>query len=172
MANVQQVPSATGAAAPPAGNGAAAIPATTRVRSRPRTKPVVHLSVAERAAIGKAARAVAFRSGDGEWAPARDRRDPLELLEEQAVSRVRELVPIRCGRMLVSPFTSYRGAAYPMAADLAEVPQAIAAYLGSGDSFDRALATFAEACADRNERDYDALQEAVAAERLVAETGF
>ena len=72
---------------------------------------------------GKAARAVAPRSGQGEWEPASDRRDPVELLEEQAASRVPELVPIRYGRMLVSPFTFYRGAAYPMAADLAGAPR-------------------------------------------------
>ena len=59
----------------------------------------------------------------GEWAPASDRRDPVELLEEQAASRVPELVPIRYGRMLVSPFTFFRGAAYPMAADLAGEPR-------------------------------------------------
>ena len=82
-----------------------------------------HLSVAERAAIGKAARAIAPRSGHGEWEPAPDRRDAVELLEEQAASRVPELVPIRYGRMLVSPFTFYRGAAYPMAADLAAAPR-------------------------------------------------
>ena len=123
MANVQQVPSATAAVAPPAGNGAGAISATTRVRGRPRAKPVVHLTVAERAAIGKAARAIAPRSGHGEWEPAPDRRDPVDLLEEQAASRVPELVPIRYGRMLVSPFTFYRGAAYPMAADLAATPR-------------------------------------------------
>ena len=52
-----------------------------------------------------------------------DRRDPVELLEEQAASRVPELVPIRYGRMLVSPFTFFRGAAYPMAADLAGAPR-------------------------------------------------
>ena len=52
-----------------------------------------------------------------------DRRDPVELLEEQAASRVPELVPIRYGRMLVSPFTFFRGAAYPMAADLAGEPR-------------------------------------------------
>jgi uncharacterized protein (DUF2252 family) len=50
-------------------------------------------------------------------------RDPVELLEEQAASRVPELVPIRYGRMLVSPFTFFRGAAYPMAADLAGAPR-------------------------------------------------
>ena len=63
------------------------------------------------------------RSAHGEWEPAADRRDPVELLEEQAASRVPELVPIRYGRMLVSPFTFFRGAAYPMAADLAGAPR-------------------------------------------------
>ena len=73
--------------------------------------------------MGKAARAIAPRTAHGEWAPAADRRDPVELLEEQAASRVQELVPIRYGRMLVSPFTFFRGAAYPMAADLAGAPR-------------------------------------------------
>ena len=59
----------------------------------------------------------------GEWVPTSDRRDPVELLEEQAASRVPELVPIRYGRMLVSPFAFFRGAAYPMAADLAGAPR-------------------------------------------------
>ena len=68
-------------------------------------------------------REVSPRSGHGEWEPASDRRDPVELLEEQAASRVPELVPIRYGRMLVSPFTFFRGAAYPMAADLADAPR-------------------------------------------------
>ena len=63
------------------------------------------------------------RSAHGEWEPASDRRDPVELLEEQAASRVPELVPIRYGRMLVSPFTFYRGAALIMAADLAATPR-------------------------------------------------
>ena len=49
---------------------------------------------------------------------------------------------------------------------------AIASYLGAGDSFDRALASFAEAYADQNERDYDALREAVASGRVAAETGL
>ena len=86
-------------------------------------KAVPHLTPAERAERGKAARDVAPRSEHGEWEPAADRRDPVDLLEEQAESRVRELVPIRYGRMLVSPFTFYRGAAYPMAADLAGAPR-------------------------------------------------
>jgi uncharacterized protein (DUF2252 family) len=77
-------------------------------------------SPAERAAAGKAARAQAPRSGHGEWTPAADRPDPVELLESQATSRVGQLVPLRYGRMLVSPFTFYRGAAAVMAADLAD----------------------------------------------------
>ncbi len=76
-------------------------------------------SPAERAAAGKAARSQAPRSSHGEWKPAADRPDPVELLESQATSRVGQLVPLRYGRMLVSPFTFYRGAAAVMAADLA-----------------------------------------------------
>jgi uncharacterized protein (DUF2252 family) len=79
--------------------------------------------LAERAALGKAARAQVPRSVHGEWVPPSGRRDPVELLEEQAVSRVPELVPIRYGRMLVSPFAFYRGAAYLMAVDLARSPR-------------------------------------------------
>ena len=63
------------------------------------------------------------RSVHGEWAPASDRPDPVSLLEEQAASRVPELVPLRYARMLVSPFTFYRGAAYLMASDLAAAPR-------------------------------------------------
>ena len=81
---------------------------------------VEHLTVEERVARGKAARAEVPRSAHGPWAPSRDRVGPVELLEEQAKTRVPELVPIRYGRMLVSPFTFYRGAALLMAADLAE----------------------------------------------------
>ena len=77
----------------------------------------------ERAARGKAERKLVPLSAHGEWEPSPDRRDPVELLEEQAATRVPELVPIRYGRMLVSPFTFYRGAAYLMAADLAGAPR-------------------------------------------------
>ena len=80
-------------------------------------------SPAERAAAGKAARSVAPRSSHGEWAPAADRADPVELLEHQAASRVGQLAPLRYGRMLASPFAFYRGAAAVMAADLAPTPQ-------------------------------------------------
>ena len=98
-------------------------PARQRNGRAPKPKAVVHLTAAERAEKGKAARVAAPRAEHGEWAPAADRPDPVELLEEQAASRVRELVPIRYGRMLVSPFTFFRGAAYPMAADLAGAPR-------------------------------------------------
>ena len=81
-----------------------------------------HLTVDERVARGRAAREQAPRSSHGRWEPAPDRPDPIALLEEQAASRVPELVPIRYGRMLVSPFTFYRGAALIMAADLAATP--------------------------------------------------
>ena len=85
-------------------------------------KVIPHLSVAERAARGRAARAEVTRSSHANWSPAPHRPDPVGLLESQAVSRVPELVPIRYGRMLVSPFTFYRGAALIMAADLASTP--------------------------------------------------
>jgi|HubBroStandDraft_5_1064220.scaffolds.fasta_scaffold08956_2 uncharacterized protein (DUF2252 family) len=81
-----------------------------------------HLTVPERMARGRDARSQAARSSHGRWQPAPDRPDPIALLEEQAATRVPELVPIRYGRMLVSPFTFYRGAALIMAADLAATP--------------------------------------------------
>lgn len=73
----------------------------------------------ERAVTGRGARSRVPRSVHGEWAPADGRPDPVSLLEEQATTRFPELVPLRYARMLVSPFTFYRGAAYLMASDLA-----------------------------------------------------
>ena len=87
-----------------------------------RMAEVEHLSVAERVALGKAARASTPRSNHAEFAPASNRPDPITLLERQAESRVPELVPIRYGRMGVSPFTFYRGAALLQAADLVNTP--------------------------------------------------
>ncbi len=86
-------------------------------------RKVDHFSVVERVARGKAARAEVPRRVHAVWEPTSFRRDPVALLEEQATTRVPELVPIRYGRMLVSPFTFYRGAAYLMAADLAGLPR-------------------------------------------------
>src|SRR4051794_14175909 len=80
---------------------------------------VEHLTAAERAARGKAARAEVPRSSHAEWQAPSVRRDPVAIIEEQALTRVPELVPIRHGRMLVSAFTFYRGAAAIMASDLA-----------------------------------------------------
>ena len=90
-------------------------------RGRARSGVVEHLSRADRVARGKDARAVAPLESHAELAPAGS-RDPVGLLLEQAMTRVPELVPVRHGRMLVSPFTFYRGAALPMAADLAKTP--------------------------------------------------
>lgn len=81
-----------------------------------------HPSPEKRAQRGKAARRIAPRSGMGAWEPPPDRDDPVDVLEAQATSRVPELVPIRYGRMLASPFTFFRGAAAIMAADLAATP--------------------------------------------------
>ena len=85
--------------------------------------PVTHLSVQERIARGKAARQEVPRSVHAHFEPSEVRADPVELLERQAQTRVPELVPIRYGRMLVSPFTFYRGAAMIMAHDLAATPR-------------------------------------------------
>jgi uncharacterized protein (DUF2252 family) len=80
---------------------------------------VPHLTPAERQARGKAAREESPRSRHAEWEPWAERPDPVALLEEQAASRVPELVPIRYGRMMASAFAFFRGAAYVMASDLA-----------------------------------------------------
>ena len=79
------------------------------------------LSRADRVALGKDARVVAPLESHGEFRPDGS-RDPVGLLLGQGESRVPELVPVRHGRMLVSAFTFYRGAALPMAADLATTP--------------------------------------------------
>jgi uncharacterized protein (DUF2252 family) len=95
---------------------------TVTTRQGPaQTGTVEHLSRADRVARGKDARAVAPLESHAEFAPGGS-RDPVGLLLGQAESRVPELMPIRHGRMLVSPFTFYRGAALPMAADLAATP--------------------------------------------------
>ncbi|MGH3197777.1 MAG: DUF2252 family protein, partial [Streptosporangiaceae bacterium] len=92
------------------------------------------LTPAERAARGKAARAEVPRDSHAAFDPPPDRPDPIGLLEEQAKSRVPELVPVRWGRMMVSPFTYYRGAALPMASDLATTPVSGLAVQACGDA--------------------------------------
>ena len=92
------------------------------------------LTPAERAARGKAARAEVPRDTHAVFDPPPDRPDPIGLLEEQAKQRVPELVPVRWGRMMVSPFTYYRGAALPMASDLATTPVSGLAVQACGDA--------------------------------------
>jgi uncharacterized protein (DUF2252 family) len=98
-------------------------PPTPRTLKKRAARTVPHLSVAERAARGKAARSEVPRSSHAVFEPSATRADPVELLERQATTRVPELVPIRYGRMLVSPFTFYRGAAMIMAHDLGPTPR-------------------------------------------------
>jgi uncharacterized protein (DUF2252 family) len=97
--------------------------AGSTARKRTPGAPVPHLSVAERVARGKAARKEVPRASHAVFEPLSTRADPVELLERQARTRVPELVPIRYGRMLVSPFTFYRGGAMIMAHDLAATPR-------------------------------------------------
>jgi len=85
---------------------------------------IAHPSVEERRAHGKEARSRTALSSHSGWAPASDRPDPVGLLEEQNRTREPDLVPVRHGRMLVSPFTFYRGGAKIMAADLKDTPVA------------------------------------------------
>ena len=84
---------------------------------------VKHLTEAESKAKGKQARATVPRASQDWFEPQPDRPDPVALLESQAPTRVPELVPIRYGRMLVSPFTFFRGGALIMASDLSTTPR-------------------------------------------------
>jgi uncharacterized protein (DUF2252 family) len=100
---------------------------------------------AERAARGKEARTEVPRESHAAFDPGPGRPDPLALLEEQAKSRVPELVPIRWGRMMVSPFTYYRGAALPMASDLSRTPVSGLAVQACGDAHLSNFGIFASA---------------------------
>jgi uncharacterized protein (DUF2252 family) len=84
---------------------------------------VEHPSVAERAEQGRKARAAAARSSHADWSVSPGRQDPVAILQQQAVTRMPDLVPIRHGRMAASPFAFFRGAAAVMAADLAGSPR-------------------------------------------------
>src|SRR6516162_6443571 len=104
------------------------------LRPRPPAAPAAVLTPSERAELGKAARVRVPRNSHAMADFPADRPDPVSLLEQQAVSRVPELVPTRYGRMLVSPFTYYRGAALPMASDLARTPVSGLAVQACGDA--------------------------------------
>ena len=97
------------------------------------TAPSASIDPSERSALGKAARAEAPRSSQSLLPPA-EKRDALALLEAEARSRVPELIPIRYGRMVVSPLAYFRGAATVMAHDLAPTPTAGLRVQLSGDA--------------------------------------
>jgi len=86
------------------------------------TAPSSHRTPEERAERGRAARSETPRSSHADWSPAKNRPDPIAMLERQAATRVPELLPIRYGRMAASPFAFYRGGAYIMGSDLANTP--------------------------------------------------
>ncbi|HTX69413.1 MAG TPA: DUF2252 domain-containing protein [Thermoleophilia bacterium] len=87
-------------------------------------KEVYHPSIDERRARGRVLRKEVDPGSHARWKPAADRPDPVGLLEEQNLTREPDLIPVRHGRMMVSPFTFYRGAAKIMAADLRDTPRA------------------------------------------------
>ena len=87
-------------------------------------RKIAHPSIDDRKAKGLEARDRTSVSGHTKWRPAAGRPDPVGLLEEQNRTREPDLVPVRHGRMMVSPFTFYRGAAKIMAADLTDTPVA------------------------------------------------
>jgi uncharacterized protein (DUF2252 family) len=91
------------------------------------------LRVKERIAKGKALRDVTARRAQNEWKPPAKRADPVDLLIENSKGRVEDLLPIRYGRMMVSPFTFYRGAAAVMAYDLAHTPSTGLTVVADGD---------------------------------------
>ena len=85
---------------------------------------IAHPSLDERAEHGRQAREHTPLDSHTGWRPAADRPDPVALLDEQNRTREPDLVPVRHGRMMASPFTFYRGAAAVMAADLKDTPTA------------------------------------------------
>ncbi|GAB2961787.1 hypothetical protein GCM10023080_022710 [Streptomyces pseudoechinosporeus] len=131
------------------------------------------LSPAERAEYGRNARRRASRSSHGWYETAQQRVDPIEVIERQSAERVPELVPIRYGRMLESPFRFYRGAAAIMAADLAPLPSTGLRVQLCGDAHPlnfRLLASPERRLVfDINERDFAALEAARRSGRIRAE---
>src|SRR4051812_36160790 len=131
-----------GRSAPPDRGGTAMARTTTqrttdrgsRARpSRSKDEPV-RPTREQRVARGKAARSEVPRESHAEFVPPAGRPDPVALLESQGSARVPELLPIRYGRMAVSPFTFFRGAALPMASDLARTPRTGIVVQACGDA--------------------------------------
>src|SRR5215510_1816105 len=98
--------------------------AATPQGAAPRVRRIKHPSLDERLSQGLTARDRTPPSSHAGWQPAADRPDPVGLLEQQDRTREPDLVPVRHGRMMVSPFTFYRGAAKIMAVDLKDTPVA------------------------------------------------
>jgi uncharacterized protein (DUF2252 family) len=94
-----------------------------KVEQDPKLSPGASLDYQQRHERGRDARRVVPRGSHAEWAPAPDRTDPVDLLEAQARGRIPELLPIRYGRMMASPFAFMRGSAIVMANDLASTPK-------------------------------------------------
>jgi uncharacterized protein (DUF2252 family) len=94
------------------------------VATQDKQQVVAHPSVDDRVSMGREAARLTPLSMQSGWEPAENRPDPVALIEGQDLTREKDLVPVRHGRMMVSPFTFYRGAAKIMAADLAETPVA------------------------------------------------
>jgi hypothetical protein len=103
---------------------------------------------ADRAAAGKALRAKVPRELQGGWKEPKGRANPIDLLRKSDVGRLRELVPIRFGRMLQSPFAFYRGAAGVMAADLARTPSTGLKVHEDSDEVARAFRDDVARCSD------------------------
>jgi uncharacterized protein (DUF2252 family) len=97
-------------------------PFPSRSRNRAGHAPILPEGRDKRYAAGKALRHRVPREQHGEWTPVRNRRDPVELVIESSKGRIPDLIPIRYGRMMLSPFTFYRGTANIMASDLAHTP--------------------------------------------------
>src|SRR5215204_3582243 len=94
-----------------------------KIEQDPKVSPGASLDYQQRHERGRAARRLAPRGSHAEWAPMPDRPDPVELLEAQARDRIQELLPIRYGRMMASPFAFLRGSTIVMAQDLAGTPK-------------------------------------------------
>jgi uncharacterized protein (DUF2252 family) len=109
----------------------------TKLRAKPTVpeleRPVHSVPADDLVAAGKRLRDTVPRASQGEWKRPKDRRDPLEILQASDEGRQIDLLPIRYGRMLQSPFTFYRGAAAVMAADLAATPATGAHVQACGD---------------------------------------
>jgi uncharacterized protein (DUF2252 family) len=104
--------------------GAGVAPQAEREVGRMAVRKIAHPSVGDRRAKGLEARDRAPLSSHSGWEPATDRPDPVDLLVSQETTREPDLIPVRHGRMMVSPFTFYRGAAKIMASDLGPTPVA------------------------------------------------